>query len=81
MALGRGEAAANEIMARAVEQIVCRDLGVECWPIEYTAALACIESIKSGIGYPSASWFADRVRDYIKSKEARKAANQILALI
>lgn len=80
MAMGHGEAAADEIMARAVEQIVCRDLGVDCGPVKDWAVFACIEAVKAGIAYPSLNWFVERVNDYMKSRAARKAADRVIAL-
>jgi len=80
MAMGRSEAAVDEIMARAVEQIVCRDLGVDCGSVEQWGAFACIEAIKSGIAYPSLEWFVERVNDYMKSRAAREAADRVIAL-
>lgn len=80
MAMGRGEAAADEIMARAVEQIVCRDFGIDCGSVKDWAMYACIESIKSGIAYPSLNWFVERVNDYMKTRAAREAADRVIAL-
>lgn len=80
MKMGRAEAAADEIMTRAVEQIVCRDLGVDCGFVEQWGAFACIEAIKSGIAYPSLEWFVARVRDYMKTNAAREAADRVIAL-
>jgi hypothetical protein len=80
MQMGCGEAASDEIMARAVEQIVCRDFGVDCGSVESWATVACMEAIKSGIKYPSLSWFVDRVNEYMKSNEARIAANLVVQL-
>lgn len=80
MAMGRADAAGDEIMARAVEQIVCADLGVTTDSIEKWAFWACMEAIKSGIRYPSLDWFCDAVRAAMKSPEGRRAADRVMAL-
>lgn len=80
MAMGRGKAAASEVMARAIEQIVCADLGVDCGEIEKWALKACFEAVKSGVAFPGPTWFANAVRVVMGTASARAAADAVLAL-
>lgn len=77
---GRGRMVADEIMARAVEQIVCTDLGVECGPVEKWAGVSCMEAIKnSRLSLPYDMVLAG-VQRALTSKAARKAADAVLRL-
>lgn len=80
MKMGKSRAVASEIMARAVEQIVCADLGVDCGTIENWAFISCIEAMKAGVSMPSSEWFASQVRAAMATPKARKAADAVLAL-
>lgn len=80
MRMGRGHAAFDEITARAVEQMVCHDFGIDCGSVEKWAHIACMEAIKSNIAYPSLTWFVDRVNECMKRGETRSAADWIVLL-
>lgn len=80
MRMGRGKAAASEVMARAVEQIVCADFGVDCGTVERWAFVACTEALKSGVAFPGVTWFADAVRGVMTTETARAAADSVIAL-
>lgn len=81
MAMGRGKAAASEVMARAVEQIVCADLGVDCGAVEKWSFWACLEAVKSGTTFPGPTWFANAVRTVMATPSARAAADAVKALV
>lgn len=79
---GPGLQVSEEIMARAVEQIVCADLDAHCWPVEKAAHVMWLELLKnSGIALPAGSFAADAIRNRMASKAARIAADKVLALI
>ena len=76
---GRSFQVRSEVMARAVEQLVCEALGVEHdWP--KFMLLACMESIKVGISLPGPEWLAKAVATAKKGKEAQAMAARILRL-
>lgn len=78
--LGPDAATASEVMARAVEQIVCADMGVDCGPPESWAIMSCLEAAKLGMPLPSVDAFLARVREAMVSPEARAAADRVMAL-
>jgi hypothetical protein len=71
-----------EIVARAVEQVVCSDLGVDCGSIETWAHVAWMEAWKgSGISLPTDSWLTDRIRRAMaKDDRVRSLADKVIAL-
>jgi hypothetical protein len=78
--LGPGRAAASELLARAVEQIVCARLGVETKTLDHWVGVSCMEAIKFRdpfLSYPEALAAARRSMG-TKAAEARAA--EILAL-
>lgn len=80
MKMGLGRAVQSEIMARAVEQIVCADLGVDCGTVEKWAMIACMEALKSRVQVPGLDWMVARIKAAVVSPEGRKAADAVLAL-
>lgn len=78
----RGFGVSDEILARAVEQLVCADLGVECWPVEKAAMICWMEMLKNErVSLPGGSWLEDRIREAMAGKQARKEADAVLALL
>ena len=78
--LGPGRAAASELLARAVEQLVCARVGVTILPLEKWIFTSCMEAMKFRdpfLGYEEALSAARRSMD---SEEARERADQILSL-
>jgi hypothetical protein len=76
-----GDLLAAELGARAVEQIVCTRLRVECGEIEKWAAVAWMEALKnSGIQLPEPDWIAARVREWMTRPRIVAAAEAVLAL-
>lgn len=80
MKMGLGRAIQSEIMARAVEQIVCADLCADCGTVEEWAMVACMEALKSRIQVPGLDWMVARIKAAMVSPEGRKAADAVLAL-
>lgn len=79
---GPGFQVGEEILARAVEQIVCADLSVPCWPVEEAAHVMWLELAKNGgIALPTGSFAEDAIRRTMESKRAREAADRVLALV
>lgn len=71
----------SEILARAVEQLVCRDLGVDCGSIEKWAAVCWMEMLKNeGIVLPTGDWLPDAVKQAMRHDRARRYADAVLAL-
>lgn len=77
----RGSLVFAEVRARAVEQIVCTDLGVDCGTVERWAHVTFLETLKNmQILLPSAEWFVDCVKRDMERTGARLAADAVLAL-
>ena len=70
----------EEIMARAVEQIVCADLGVECESIEACATTAILEACHYRQVFLNADAVAPAIRAVMTTKPAREFADRILSL-
>lgn len=79
--IGRAEGLASEVMARAVEQLVCADFGVPYGDEERWITIACLELAKGGLGVPSIEWMVNAVRHAKASPESRKAADRVLAVV
>lgn len=73
---------ADELLARAVEQLVCRHFRVREKPVEYwVAAMAreCLALDNEDVGpLPS---LIEAVKKLMKSKRGRRAANRVLTLL
>lgn len=78
--MGAKRAAFSEVMARAVEQLVCADLGVPCDSVEDYAAIAVLEAAGAGLDLGSANDFAALVRHAMGTRVARRAADAVTAL-
>lgn len=76
----RSDGVSSEITARAVEAIVCADLGVK-YDVDKWAFTCWMEMLKNeGISLPTGSWLADAIRRRMKTDGARRMANRVLAL-
>lgn len=80
MAMRRGDAAASEVHARAVERLVCEQLGAPYGDPETWVSLALMEAVKSGVAYPSFQWLRDAIDRVAKTAYAREKAAEVLAL-
>lgn len=70
----------DEITARAVEQLVCARLGVECDPVSRTVMTMCMETAKfDGVSLPYDE-MVTAVTDRMKSTAAVEMADRVLAL-
>lgn len=77
--LGRGDIS-SEILARAVEQIVCERLGVPIASVDRLAAVAAMESNKLDRVSFDPDVFASMVRQMMSSKRAGEMADAVIAL-
>ena len=80
MKRGRAEAFANEVMARAVEQVVSADLGVDPGTVDEWAFVAFMETLKTGIRIPASFDLAGAVKRRMADKDVRAMADRIIAL-
>lgn len=80
MQRGRAFAVLSEIKARAVEQMVCADLGIDPGDVKRWALIACMEAVKNGIALPGLDWFVERVTNTMQTPPARKMADRVLRL-
>lgn len=72
----------SEVMARAVEQIVCADLGVDPGgDVDRWAMVSAMEAIKFRLPHAEPSVFARYVRKAMEDGTARAAADRVLALL
>lgn len=80
--LGRVKLISMEIDARAVEQLVCRDLGCSIEAeIEHWAGITFMEAIKGvGIAPPRPYGLVMLIRERMASKRVRDLADRVLAL-
>lgn len=77
----RSEGVGEEILARAVEQLVCSDLEVDIGGITNWAMTCWMEMIKNErIALPSLEWLVDAIKERMLSKTARAMADRVLAL-
>ena len=71
----------DEIDARAVEQLVCARLGVECGSVDHWAHICWMESLHNErVLLPAGDWLADQIRLQMRSKRCADLANQVTAL-
>ena len=72
---------ADEMEARAVEQIVCGRIGYACGSIEKWAETCWFETLKNeGIALPSPAWIVGCVRRRLDDPGALALAERVLAL-
>jgi hypothetical protein len=76
---GRASIFAGECFARAVERIVCRDLGYDIGDPSHWVFIAAIEALKSGISSKYEVW-DDTINKLESNPLARKMADRILAM-
>lgn len=78
--IGPGRAACSEILARAVEQIVCKRLGVETKALDHWIGISCKEAIKFRDPFLDYTQALDAAKRAMGTKEADKRAAAILSL-
>lgn len=79
--IGPGRAARSEVLARAVEQIVCQCVGIETRPLEHWIGTSVMEAIKFRDPFLSYEDALKAAREAMGSKEADARATEILALV
>ncbi len=76
-----GEQLMHEILARAVEQLVCRHYEYNCGSVEKWAHTAQMEMLKiDRITLPASSDFAAVVKEYMEGLRANMMARRVIAL-
>jgi hypothetical protein len=78
--MGPGRAARSEIVARAVEQIVCERLGVTVKPLEERVGTSCMEAIKFREPFLDYDAAVTATKNALTSKTTLAAADTIIAL-
>jgi hypothetical protein len=77
----RAYGVADEIEARAVEQLVCRGLGVDCGTVDHWAHVCWMETLKNErISLPAGDWLADHIRSAMQRKATQKMVEKVIAL-
>jgi len=77
-----GDKLVQEILARAVEQLVCADLGAPCDSIEKCAHHCFMEMLQNEkIRLPSGEWLAELIRERMREAPAKELAVRVLALV
>lgn len=71
----------SEIYARAVEQIVCRDLNIPTDPVEVWANNAFMEASMMGIQGLTLAQLGQKIHKAMKTKTVRKLADRVMALV
>lgn len=71
----------EEILARAVEQLVCADLGVDCGPVEKWAWVCWQEMLKNErVQLPVGDWLEKQIRETMLSNRAREMTERVKSL-
>ncbi len=71
----------DEITARAVEQLVCAKLGVDCGSVEHWATVCWMETlVNERILLPKGDWLEQQIRKRMESDRAARLTDQVLAL-
>lgn len=70
----------EEIIARAVEQIVCEAVGAPCEPFPKRALIAAMEAVKIDRYRVDFETWIKSIENMLKSEEAKALALQVLAL-
>lgn len=78
--IGPGRAARSEVMARAVEQLVCKRVGIEIRPIEHWAGISVMEAIKFGDPFLTFRQAEEAMKNAMESLEAKLIADRICGL-
>lgn len=78
--MGPGRAAASEIAARAVEQVICERLGVPTKPLEDWVGTSVMEAIKFGDPFLSYTDALDAAKRRMASLQTKLEADRIMAL-
>lgn len=76
-----GDRFREELIARAVEQLVCARLGVVCGTVEHFAYITCMESLKNRLDIGSIDSVVAGVRRFMEdTKTVAPLVEQILAM-
>lgn len=71
----------DEIQARAVEQLVCRRLGIDCGSVEQWAQVCWMETLKNErISLPTGDWLEKQILAEMASKSAERLADEVMAI-
>lgn len=77
----RGDRLSEELIARAVEQVVCARLDVPCGTVEHFAFITCMESLKNGLDIGKISLIATGVQRLMTdTKIVAPLVDQIIAM-
>lgn len=77
---GRVWAVRDEALARAVEQIVCKEVGVKILPLDRMLFVSSMEAMKIDKLAVMPSQFKEIADKHIESGRAKEAADRVLAL-
>lgn len=75
-----GVGLSDEILARAVEQLVCADLGVECGSVEKWAGVCFMELIKNERLNVPFEFLKNAITERMEHATAREWADKVLGL-
>lgn len=71
----------DEILARAVEQLVCQRLGVDCGSVKKWAMVCWMEMLKNErISLPMDGWLEETITTRMKSRDAARMADAVIGL-
>ena len=71
----------DEIDARAVEQVVCSRLGVDCGSVEKWAQVCWMEMFKNErISLPVGDWLEKQIRSRMETEAVSRLADRVMAL-
>lgn len=77
----RSVGVSDEILARAVEQLVSADVGYDCGGVSAWAQTCWMEMLKNeGISLPAGDWLEKAIRKRMESPAAREWADRVLEL-
>lgn len=71
----------DEMVARAVEQLVCARMGVDCGTVEHWAQICWMETFKNErISLPTGDWLEKQIKEYMTMASSARLADQVIAL-
>lgn len=71
----------EEVLARAVEQIVCEELGVDCGGVAKWAMVCWMEMLKNErVELPTDGWLEKEIQEAMRGERAKAMAAQVLKL-
>jgi hypothetical protein len=75
------EKTGSEILARAVEAIVCKRLGIK-YPVKKWAFMCWMEMLKNErISLPAGPWLENAIRNAMTTKRTARFADRVLGLV